>query len=71
MYILSFDIKEQLKMMLENVNEVNRERTRIVATSCVHDSTRQNGLITICFIYSGDLNTGLVWYLNGRKLSDG
>ena len=47
MYILSFDIKEQLKIMLQNVNEVNRERTRITAASNVEDSTRQNGLVTV------------------------
>ena len=34
----------QVKMMLQKVNEVNRERTRIAAASSVHDSTRQNGL---------------------------
>ena len=38
-------IKEQLKMILQNVNEVNRERICIAAASRVHDSTRQNGLI--------------------------
>ena len=36
----SFDIKEQLKMMLQNVNEVNRERTRIATASSVNDLTR-------------------------------
>ena len=34
-------------MMLQNVNEVNRERTRIAGVFSVHDLTRQNGLITI------------------------
>ena len=33
-------------MMLQNVSEVNRERTRIAALSSIHDSTRQNGLVT-------------------------
>ena len=33
-------------MLLHNVNEVNRERTRIAAASIKHDLTRQNGLIT-------------------------
>ena len=31
-------------MMLQNVNEVNREHTRIKAVSSFHDPTRQNGL---------------------------
>ena len=47
MYILSFDIKEQLKMMLQSMKEVNRERTLIAVASSVHDLTRQNGIITI------------------------
>ena len=37
---LSLDFKDQLKMMLQNVNEVNRERTLIAARSSVHDSSR-------------------------------
>ena len=43
--------------MLQNVNEVNRQRTRIAAASSVHDSTRQSGLITLLFITnSGFMN---------------
>ena len=47
MYILSFDIKEQLKMVLQNVNEINRQHTRIAAASSAHDLTRQSSLVTI------------------------
>ena len=47
-YILSLIIKEQLRMMLQNVNEVNRERTLIAEASSVHDLTGQSGLLTIC-----------------------
>ena len=34
------------QLMLQNVNEVNRERTPITAASSVNGWTRQNGLIT-------------------------
>ena len=33
--ISSFDIKEQLTEMLQNVNEANKERSRIAAVSSV------------------------------------
>ena len=32
--------------MLQNVNEVNRERSRFTAESSVYDSTKHNGPIT-------------------------
>ena len=34
------------------------------------DLVRLNATVTKCIKYSGDLNTRLVWYLNGQKLSD-
>ena len=33
---------------LQNVNEVNRERSRLAAMSSVYDSTKHKGLITKC-----------------------
>ena len=44
MYILLFNLIEQLKMMLQNVDEVNR--MRLPLSAIVRDSTRKNGLIT-------------------------
>ena len=34
---------------LQNVSEVNRERFRLAAASSICDSTKHNGLATICF----------------------
>ena len=48
MCILLFDLKEQLPMTLQNVSEVNRELSRLAAASSVCDSTKHNGLVTIC-----------------------
>ena len=47
--VFSFDIKEQLLLVLQNVSEVNRERSRLKAASRVYDSTKHNGLITACY----------------------
>ena len=44
--ILLFDLKEQLKMGLQNENDVNKERSRIAAASSVDDSTKHNGIVT-------------------------
>ena len=47
-YILSFDIKEQLKMVIQKMHEVKqRASPHFAAASCERDSTRQKGLITI------------------------
>ena len=35
---------------LQNVSDVNRERSRLAAASCVCDSTKHNGLVTSCLI---------------------
>ena len=43
--MFSFGIKEQL-LLVHNVNEVNRERSRLTAASSVYDSTKHNGPIT-------------------------
>ena len=47
MYILSFKLKEQLSLLLQNVCEVKQSTPalRIVFTMCA--STRQNGLLTV------------------------
>ena len=46
MYILLFNLKEQLLLLLQNVYEVKQSMRvlRSVFTMC--DSTRQNGLLT-------------------------
>ena len=50
LYILSFNLKEQLSLMLQNVYEVKQSTPALgsVFTMCV--STRQNGLVTIAYI---------------------
>ena len=35
-YILSFNVTKQLKMMVQNVHEVNRERTHILQQRLVY-----------------------------------
>ena len=47
-YFLSFGIKEQPREMLQNVNEVNKERTRIAAGPSVY-VTRP--IISTCVTY--------------------
>ena len=42
--ILSFNLKEQLSITLQNVSEANRERYRLAAASSVCDSTKRNDL---------------------------
>ena len=48
MYILSFNVNEQLLMVKQNSCEVNREHARICSSVFERDSTRQNGRITFC-----------------------
>ena len=48
--VFSFGIKEQLLLVLQNVSEVNRERSCLTAASSVYDSTKHNGPITIIII---------------------
>ena len=45
--ILLFNLKEQLPTTLQNVSEVNRERSRLAAATSVCDSTKHNGLVTV------------------------
>ena len=49
MYILSFNLKEQLMLLLQNVNEVKQSTPTLAASFTICDSTRQNGLVTIVF----------------------
>ena len=44
--IFSFNLNMQLLLLGQNVCEVNRERSCLVATSSVCDSTKHNGLVT-------------------------
>ena len=53
--------------MAQNINEVNREHARILAASCVRDSTRQNGLITIISLHQKMLYTILLQFNKRRK----
>ena len=46
MYILVFNLKEQLPVLLQNVNEVNRVRPHFRGVFIVRDLTRLNGLVT-------------------------
>ena len=46
---ISFGIKEQLLIVLQNVSEVRRERSRLTAASSVYDSTKHNGLVSPFF----------------------
>ena len=50
--ILSFNLKEQLQITLQNVSEVNRERSRLAVASSVCDSTKHNGLVTSVILVS-------------------
>ena len=43
-------------LVLQNVSEVNRERSRLTAASSVDDSTKHNGLVRR-LQYRKDLNT--------------
>ena len=45
--ILLFNLKEQLMISLQNVSEVNRERSSLAAASSEYDSTKHNGLVTL------------------------
>ena len=56
--ILLFDLKAQLRILLQNVSEVNRERSRLAAASSVCVSTRHNGLVT-GVIVNNDLDLDL------------
>ena len=52
-YYLSFGIKEQLLIMLQNVNEVNREPAHNERRLVHVNLTRQNCLVTtVCFLGS-------------------
>ena len=44
--IVSFDIKEQLMVMLQNVNDMNKKRTRLEAAS----SLLVTDMIQVCWI---------------------
>ena len=44
---ISFGLKEQLMIKLQNATEVNRERSCLTASSRVYDSTKYNGLVTV------------------------
>ena len=73
LYIFSFGIKEQLPLVLENVNEVNREHSRLTAASSVYDSTKHNGPITIytkgcLFEASNKRHGGIQINLNSNKV---
>ena len=50
MYILSFNLKEQLSLLLQNVNEVKQSTPALAASFTMCDSTRQNGLVTISVV---------------------
>ena len=43
---LLFNLKEQLVITLQNMSEVNRERSRLAAAYSVCDLTKHNGLVT-------------------------
>ena len=40
-----FDLTEQLKMGLQNENDVNKKRSRLAAASSVDDSTKHNDTV--------------------------
>ena len=46
MYVL-FWFSQQLTIILQNVNEVNRERSCLAAASSVCDLAKHNGLVTV------------------------
>ena len=46
MYIILFNLIEWLLLLLQNVSEVKQSTPALSAGSCVHDSTRPNGLVT-------------------------
>ena len=45
--VLSFGIKEQLLLVLQNVTEVNRECSGLTEASSVYESTKHYGPITV------------------------
>ena len=54
-------------IVLQNVSEVNRERSLLTAASRLYDSTKHNGLVTkVLFNFSMD--GGNVYLFNGRWL---
>ena len=46
MYILLFNLKEQLLLLLQNVYEVKQSMRVLRRVFTMSDSTRQNGLLT-------------------------
>ena len=46
--ILSFNLKEQLSLLLQNVYEVKQSTPALRSVFTMCDSTRQNGLVTYC-----------------------
>ena len=46
MYILSFNLKEQLPLLLQNVYEVKQSTPALGSVFTMCDSTRQNGFVT-------------------------
>ena len=52
MYILSFNLKVQLLLLLKNVYEVRQSTPALGSFFTMCDSTRQNGLITqVLFVF--------------------
>ena len=47
LYILLFNLKEWLMLLLQDVREVKQSTPAFTAASLVRDSIRQNGLVTI------------------------
>ena len=45
--ILSFNINEQLLLVIQNTHEVTQSLPAFAVTSCERDWTRQNGLIAL------------------------
>ena len=62
-YILSFNVTEQLKMMVRNVHEVNRERTRISQRRLAY-MTQPDRMVFRSLLY---LKTGQVQFKLLRK----
>ena len=52
MYVLSFNLKEQLLLLLQNLYEVKHSTPALRSFFTMCDSTRQNGLVTISYAIS-------------------
>ena len=69
MYILSFNLKEQLMLLLQNVNEVKQSTPALSSVFTMCDSTRQNGLVTTLKIKS-ILKFFCILFLEAELLND-